>query len=67
MLLDDECQAIADLDVIFENERLDAILGSSNTLPVETERPFQQMLDTLEDLPTISQGDADFHQAMMDG
>eukprot|EP00892_Ulva_mutabilis_P007366 jgi/Ulvmu1/5000/UM021_0017.1 len=69
MLLDDECQAIADLDVIFENERLDAILGSSNTLPVENERPFQQMLglDTLEDLPTMSQGDADFQQAMMDG
>lgn len=69
MLLDDECQAIADLDVIFENERLDAILGSSNTLPVETDRPLQQMLglDALEDLPTISQGEADFQQAMMEG
>ena len=69
MLLDDECQAIADLDVIFENERLDAILGSSNTLPVETDRPLQQMLglDALEDLPTMSEGEADFQQAMMEG
>lgn len=69
MLLDDECQAIADLDVIFENERLDAILGSSNTMPVETDRPLQQMLglDNLEDLPTMSQGEADFQRAMMEG
>lgn len=69
MLLDDECQAIADLDVIFENERLDAILGSSNTLPVDTDRPLQQILglDALEDLPSMSQGDVEFQQAMMDG
>jgi hypothetical protein len=69
MLLEDidTTQAMADLDVIFANDRLDAILG--NTKPSAADDASLGTilgLEVLEDLATAYPADSDLQQAIMD-
>lgn len=57
---------MADLDVIFANDRLDAILGSAQPMPNEGDASLGTMLglEVLEDLANTYPSDTDFQQAM---
>lgn len=61
----DTAQAMADLDVIFANDQLDAILGSTQPIPAEDSSLGTMLgLEVLEDLAHAYPSDQDFQQAM---
>lgn len=61
----DTAQAMADLDVIFANDRLDAILGSTQPIPAEDACLGTMLgLEVLEDLAQAYPGDTDFQQTI---
>ena len=61
----DTAQAMADLDVIFSNDRLDAILGSAQPIPTEDASLGTMLgLEVLEDLAQAYPSDTDFQQAI---
>lgn len=61
----DTAQAMADLDVIFASDRLDAILGSTQQMPQEDASLGTMLgLEVLEDLAHAYPSDTDFQQAL---
>jgi hypothetical protein len=56
---------MSDLDVIFANDRLEALLGSTQPIPTE-DASLGTMLgfEVLEDLAQAYPSDTDFQQAM---
>jgi hypothetical protein len=70
LLLDsdmDTSQVMADLDTIFENERLDSLLHNSQNAPLEHRSGSSLGLAVLDALDTSPPIDTDLQQTMIDG